>query len=74
MKALFVCRTVSLTLTGSVPWVGLACLVVLMSEQHMFTVLWNWPISDPVFLVYSVSKNAIIKTTVADVAGSLETY
>lgn len=36
-----------LTLTGSLPWVGLACSVDLMSKQHMFTPCWKWSISDP---------------------------
>lgn len=34
-----------LTLTGSLPWVG---LVDLMSEQQMFTAFWKWSISDPI--------------------------
>ncbi len=37
-----------LTLTGSLPWVGLTCLVDLMSEQQMFTAFWKRSISDPI--------------------------
>lgn len=37
-----------LTLSGSLPWVGLTCLVDLMSEQQTFTVFWNRSTSDPI--------------------------
>lgn len=36
-----------LTLPGSLPRVGLAYMVDLMSELQMFTALWNGSISDP---------------------------
>lgn len=37
-----------LTLAGSLPRVGLACLVDLMSEQRMLSAFWKQAISDPI--------------------------
>lgn len=53
-----------LTLTGSLPWVGLTCMVDLMSEQQMFTARWKGSISDQVsalqYKLKSHIKNNIV--------------